>query len=94
MVAKLVEVLRERQPIDVYDEVDERKESVILATGLQTLAECRKSCAVPLGIFTAMQVAAGLALPKDVEIGLSAERPPRAEETRPCNDTTQRKATE
>lgn len=68
MVAKLVEVLRERQPIDVYDEVDERKESVILATGLQTLAECRKSCAVPLGIFTAMQVAAGLALAADVRI--------------------------
>ena len=73
VVAKLVAALEERQPIDVYGEVDKRKESVILATVLETLAECRKSCAVPLGIFKAMQVVTGLALPKDVHIEVAAE---------------------
>jgi len=68
VVAKLAAALEEKQPLDVYGEVDKRKESVILATVVDTLAECRKSCAVPLGIFKAMQVSAGLALPKDVHL--------------------------
>ena len=74
VVAKLVAALQERQPLDVYGEVDKRKESVILATVVETLAECRKSCAVPLGIFKAMQVATGLALPKDVHIEVVADK--------------------
>lgn len=72
VVAKLVAALEKRQPIDVYGEIDKRKESVIMATVHETLAECYKSCAVPLGVFKAMQVAAGLALPKDVHIEVSA----------------------
>ena len=74
VVTKLVAALEERQPIDVYGEIDKRKESVILATVLGTLAECRKSCAVPLGIFKAMQVVTGLALPKDIHIGVVADK--------------------
>ena len=35
---------------------------------------CCAGCAVPVGLFKAMQVAAGLALPKDIEIALSLER--------------------
>jgi hypothetical protein len=73
VVARLVAALKERQPIDVYGEVDKRKESVILATVVETLAECRKSCAVPLGIFKAMQLVTGLALPKDVRIEVVAD---------------------
>jgi len=73
VVARLVTALEEIQPIDVYGEVDKRKESVILATVVETMAECRKSCAVPLGIFKAMQVVTGLALPKDVHIEVVAD---------------------
>lgn len=73
MVAKLGEALLELQPIDVDDEVDGRMESVILATGSRALAGCRTSCAVPLGIFTAMEVAAGLALAGDVRIETMAD---------------------
>jgi len=74
VVARLVAALEELQPIDVYGEVDKRKESVILATVVETMAECRKSCAVPLGIFRAMQVVTGLALPKDVHIEVAADQ--------------------
>jgi len=73
VVARLVAALEGLQPIDVYGEVDKRKESVILATVAETMAECRKSCAVPLGIFKAMQVVTGLALPKDVHIEVVAD---------------------
>ena len=74
VVARLVAALETIQPIDVYGEVDKRKESVILAAVVETMAECRKSCAVPLGIFKAMQVVTGLALPKDVHIEVVADR--------------------
>jgi len=74
VIARLVAALAEVQPIDVYGEVDKRKESVILATVVETMAECRKSCAVPLGIFRAMQVVTGLALPKDVHIEVAADQ--------------------
>jgi len=74
VIARLVAALAEVQPIDVYGEVDKRKESVILATVVETMAECRKSCAVPLGVFKAMQVVAGLALPKDVHIEVAADQ--------------------
>jgi len=73
VVARLVAALEDLQPIDVYGEIDKRKESVILATVVETMAECRKSCAVPLGIFKAMQVVTGLALPKDVHIEVAAD---------------------
>jgi hypothetical protein len=74
VVARLVAALEKLQPIDVYGEVDKRKESIILATVVETMAECRKSCAVPLGIFKAMQVVTGLALPKDVHIEVAADQ--------------------
>ena len=74
VVARLVAALEQTQPIDVYGEVDKRKESIILATVVETMAECRKSCAVPLGIFKAMQVVTGLALPKDVHIEVAADQ--------------------
>ena len=73
VVARLVAALEELQPIDVYGEVDKRKESVILATVVASMAECRKSCAVPLGVFKAMQLVTGLALPKDVRIEIAAD---------------------
>ena len=73
VVGKLVVALEERQPIDVYGEIDPRKESVILETVLETMAECRKSCAVPLGVFKAMQIVTELALPESVHIEVVAD---------------------
>lgn len=73
VVGKLVVALEDLQPVDVYGEIDKRKESVILTAVREELAECRKSCAVPLGIFKAMQAATGLALPKDVRIEVAID---------------------
>lgn len=92
-VASLAAALTEHGDFDAFDEIDPRTDSGLMVVVRAHLRGCCAGCAVPVGLFKAMQVAAGLALPKDVEIGLSAERTPQAEETRPCNDTTQRKAT-
>jgi hypothetical protein len=72
VVARFVSALRERQPIDVYGEIDRRKQSVVSATAHEALKECYKSCPVPLAVHKAMQVAAGLALPRDVRIEVSS----------------------
>jgi hypothetical protein len=39
----------------------------------ETLTGCCAGCAVPVGLFKAMQVAAGLALPKDITIKLTKD---------------------
>jgi hypothetical protein len=46
---------------------------VVLTVGRETLTGCCAACAVPVAAFKAMQVAAGVALPKDVTLKISAE---------------------
>ena len=58
--------------IDAYQEISPAAESVLLTTVRETLKGCCAGCAVPAGLFKAMQVAAGLALPQDITIRLSA----------------------
>jgi hypothetical protein len=59
-------------PIDAYQEISPVTESVLLAMVRETLKGCCAGCAVPAGLFKSMQVAAGLALPQDIVIRLSA----------------------
>ncbi|MDX9982098.1 MAG: hypothetical protein RBU25_18900 [Lentisphaeria bacterium] len=71
--AKIAEVgrrLAEQGPLDAYGEIDPRVESVLLATTRNVLTGCCAGCAVPVGLFKAMQVAAGLALPQNITIQL------------------------
>jgi hypothetical protein len=71
--AKIVEMaqhLAEREPLDAYGEIDPRTGSILLATARDVLTGCCAGCAVPVGLFKAMQVAASLALPKDIAIRL------------------------
>ena len=56
---------------DAYEEISPAGESRLLACCRETLKGCCSGCAVPAGLFKAMQIAAGLALPKDVRITLS-----------------------
>jgi len=93
-VASLAAALAEHGDFDAFDEIDPRTDSGLLAVVRAHLRGCCAGCAVPVGLFKALQVAAGLALPKDVEIGLSVDRTPQPEQTPPRNETTQRKATE
>jgi len=56
------------QPVDAFQEISPAGEGRIMAVVRETLKGCCAGCAVPVGIFKAMQVAAGLALPKDISI--------------------------
>lgn len=52
--------------VDGYAEIDSGADGVVLSTARACLKGCCAACAVPVGAFKAMQVAAGVALPKDV----------------------------
>ena len=60
-------------PIDAYQEINPKGESVLMRTVRSSLTGCCAGCAVPVGLFKAMQVAAGLALPRDIAIRLTKE---------------------
>ncbi len=64
----LGDALAARSPINAYEEISPGGDSVIMATVRECLKGCCAGCAVPVGIFKSMQVAAGLALPKDIVI--------------------------
>lgn len=69
----LAEALKARGSVDAYQEISPQGSSVILAVARQCLKGCCAGCAVPVGIFKSMQVAAGLALPKDVNLAICLE---------------------
>lgn len=60
--------LNKIQPIDAFQEISPTGDNKIMPVVRETLKGCCAGCAVPAGIFKAMQVAAGLALPKDISI--------------------------
>jgi len=71
--AKIVELAKQlaaKGPLDAYGEIDARTGSALLETARSVLTGCCAGCAVPVGLFKAMQVAAGLALPKNIAINL------------------------
>ena len=73
-IGRLAAALADRQPLDAYQEIGQGAQGVLLATARETLTGCCAGCAVPVGLFKAMQVAAGLALPKDVSIRLTKQQ--------------------
>jgi hypothetical protein len=60
-------------PLDAFQEISSQTKSRILILAEEHLTGCCAACAVPIGIFKAMQVAAGLALPKDITIQICKE---------------------
>lgn len=72
-IRRLAAALKDQEPIDAYQEISPAAESVLMRTVRSTLTGCCAGCAVPVGLFKAMQVAAGLALPKDITIKLTKE---------------------
>ncbi len=70
---KFGEVLTARGAVDGYAEIGAGSDGVILTTARECLKACCAACAAPCGIFKAMQVAAGIALPKDIAIRMSKE---------------------
>ncbi|MBN2584496.1 MAG: hypothetical protein JXL80_15650 [Planctomycetes bacterium] len=72
-IGHVADALNAVQPLDAFQEINPAAESVLLGCVRQTLKGCCAGCAVPTGLFKAMQVAAGLALPADIAIRLSKD---------------------
>jgi hypothetical protein len=72
-IRNLADVIKEKDMVDSFAEISPANESVILTTAQSTLKGCCAGCAVPVGLFKAMQVAANLALPKDINIKITKE---------------------
>jgi hypothetical protein len=72
-IRQLAQTLRNKEPVDAYQEISPGGPAVIMTAVKETLTGCCAGCAVPVGLFKAMQIAAGLALPKDIGIKLSKE---------------------
>lgn len=74
---KIKAVIKELDAIgalDAFEEINPASENAkLLALFRGTLKGCCSGCVVPVAFFKAMQVAAGLALPKDVTLAVSAE---------------------
>ena len=67
------DALAAKGPVDGYAEIGAGAGGVVLTTARESFKGCCAACAVPIGAFKAMQVAAGVALPKDVTLKISAE---------------------
>lgn len=72
-IGALAQSLPSLMPLDAYAEISVSGESRLLAHCRDTLTGCCSGCAVPIGLFKAMQVAAGLALPRDVKLHMAKE---------------------
>ncbi len=69
----LAEALKSKGAVDAYQEISPEGQSVVMSVVRRSLRGCCAGCAVPVGIFKSMQVAAGLALPKDIRIAIACE---------------------
>ena len=67
------QALMAKGPVDGYAEIGAGADGIVLTTARESLKGCCAACAVPVGAFKAMQVAAGVALPKDVTLKISSE---------------------
>ena len=70
---KFGEALVAKGAVDGYAEIGAGADGVVLSTARARLTGCCAACAVPVGAFKAMQVAAGVALPKDVTLKITPE---------------------
>jgi hypothetical protein len=70
---KFGQALKAKGPVDGYGEIGAGADGVVLTTARENLKGCCAACAVPIGAFKAMQVAAGVALPKDVTLTITGE---------------------
>jgi hypothetical protein len=64
--------LMAKSPVDGYEEIAAGSDGVILSTSRGILKACCAGCITHAAVFKAMQVAAGLALPKDITLKISA----------------------
>ena len=70
-IALVGELIEGNNPLDAYSEIGSADQSIILRVARETLTGCCAGCVVPVGLFKALQVAAELALPKDIHVALT-----------------------
>lgn len=70
-IGRMMALLNERSPVDAYQEINPRAQSVLLACARE--GGCCTDCIVPASLIKALRVATNLALPADVAIALSRE---------------------
>ena len=73
-IKELASRFKEKTPIDAYQELSPN-ESIILAISRPVLVQkgCCEACVVPAAVCKAIQVVAGLALPKDVTLKITKQ---------------------
>ena len=69
-IKELSSLIKEKTPIDAYQELSPQHESIILEISRSLLVKkgCCEACVVPVAVCKAIHIAAGLALPKDVTL--------------------------
>jgi hypothetical protein len=72
-IRAVAELLKRKGPVDAFQELGPNAQSVVLSTGSGVLKGCCAACVVPVALFKGMQVAAGLALPKDITLRIDKE---------------------
>ncbi len=72
-IRQLGDLLKRQGPFDAFQEIGPSPGSKVLQGARSVLTGCCAGCAVPVGLFKAMQVAAGLALPKGITIRLTKD---------------------
>lgn len=70
---KISKLAARLKPVDAYHEIKEGFNGELYRLIMKELKGCCAGCAVPAGIFKSMQVAANLALPKDISIRISKQ---------------------
>jgi len=70
---KISKLAKDLIEVDSYNEIKEGFEGKLYGVIRKNLTGCCSGCAVPVGIFKSMQVAANLALPKDITIKIKKE---------------------
>jgi len=71
-ITELAEALRGQQ-VDAYEEIGRGADGVVLSTARTCASGCCAACVVPPAIFKSLQVAARLALPRDIAIEIKGE---------------------
>ena len=72
-IAAFGKALAAKGPVDAFQEISPASESVILSTARESVKGCCSACAAVIATYKAMQVAAGLALPKDIHVSMSKD---------------------
>ncbi len=71
-MSSLAEALRDQQ-VDAYQEIGKGADGVVLSTARTCASGCCAACVVPPAVFKSLQVAARLALPRDIAIEIKGE---------------------